>query len=95
MIPMETVWVSYADDGVTITGVFACEQIDGSATVEMPKDDPAVQAFLNPPPPEPPPPVEEIQDVVLYDHENRLRSLEGQPPLEWGDFLVKIGRTRR
>jgi hypothetical protein len=31
-----------------------------------------------PPPPAPPPPIE---DVMLYDHENRLRALEGQPPL--------------
>ena len=32
------------------------------------------------------------EDVVLYGHENRLRALEGQPPLDLGDFLVKIGR---
>ena len=38
------------------------------------------------PPPEPPPAPE---DVVLYDHENRLRSLEGQPPLTLGDFKAK------
>jgi len=41
------------------------------------------------PPPPPPPPAE---DVVLYDHENRLRSLEGQPPLTLGDFLIKKAR---
>lgn len=38
-----------------------------------------------PPGPAPPPP----EDVVLYDHENRLRSLEGQPPLTIADFLAK------
>jgi hypothetical protein len=26
---------------------------------------------------------------VLYDHENRLRSLEGAPPLTIGEFLSK------
>jgi hypothetical protein len=32
----------------------------------------------------PPPPAPE--DVVLFDHENRLRSLEGQPALELAAF---------
>lgn len=40
--------------------------------------------YVEPPPPEPAPPAPE--DVVLYDHENRIRSLEGQPPLSIGDF---------
>jgi hypothetical protein len=30
-------------------------------------------------PPEPPPPTQEQE--ALFDHENRLRALEGQPPL--------------
>jgi hypothetical protein len=41
-------------------------------------------------PPEPPPP--SPADQVLFDHENRLRAIEGEPPLELGDFLVKSGR---
>jgi len=40
-------------------------------------------------PPEPVAPEPAPEDVVLYDHENRLRSLEGQPPLTIGDFLSK------
>jgi hypothetical protein len=36
------------------------------------------------PPPQPAP-----EDVALYDHENRIRSLEGQPPLTFGDFVKK------
>ncbi|MEY9364772.1 hypothetical protein ABH994_007493 [Bradyrhizobium yuanmingense] len=36
-------------------------------------------------PPEPEPP-REPKDVVLYDHENRLRALEGQPPLSIEEF---------
>jgi len=40
-------------------------------------------------PPEPPTPEPAPEDVVLYDHENRIRSLEGQPPLTIGDFLAK------
>lgn len=46
--------------------------------------------YVPPPEPEPAPPPPE--DVVLYDHENRIRSLEGQPPLSIGDFT---NRTRQ
>ena len=35
-------------------------------------------------PPEPAP-----EDVVLYDHENRLRAIEGVPPLDLVDFVAK------
>lgn len=38
-------------------------------------------------PPEGEPPVPSTEDQVLYDHENRLRALEGEPPLTLGDFL--------
>lgn len=41
---------------------------------------------LPPPPPMPPPP----GAAVMYDHENRLRSMEGEPPLTMEDFLVKM-----
>jgi hypothetical protein len=41
-----------------------------------------------PPAPVPPQPAQDTQ--VLYDHENRLRSLEGQPPLTLGDFLRRM-----
>jgi hypothetical protein len=40
------------------------------------------------PPPEAPPEAAP-ETTVLYDHENRLRSLEGQPPLTLGEFLAK------
>ena len=42
---------------------------------------------VEPPPPEPIPPPPE--DVVLFDHENRLRVIEGEPPLTLTDFLKK------
>jgi hypothetical protein len=42
-----------------------------------------------PPPVVPPEPAQDTQ--VLYDHENRLRSLEGQPPLTLGDFVQQRG----
>jgi hypothetical protein len=42
------------------------------------------------PPPEPPPAADDVQSVVLFDHENRLRGLEGQPPLTPGDFIAKM-----
>jgi len=37
------------------------------------------------PPPEPSP-----EQTILYDHENRVRALEGQPPLTLGDFILKL-----
>jgi hypothetical protein len=40
-----------------------------------------------PPPEVPPEPAPET--TVLYDHENRLRAIEGQPPLSLGDFVEK------
>jgi hypothetical protein len=40
------------------------------------------------PPPVPPKPTSE--QTVLYDHENRVRALEGQPPLSLGDFIAKV-----
>ena len=45
--------------------------------------------YVAPPEPAPPPPSPE--DVVLYDHENRLRAIEGEPPLDLGDFRKKMG----
>jgi len=38
-----------------------------------------------PPPDVPPEPTNE--QTVLYEHENRIRALEGQPPLSPGDFI--------
>jgi hypothetical protein len=40
----------------------------------------------------PPPPVSpepDPQTTLLYDHENRLRVIEGEPPLSLGDFIAK------
>jgi hypothetical protein len=41
-------------------------------------------------PPEPVPPTPTPQDQILFDHENRIRAQEGQPPLELGDFVTKM-----
>ena len=41
--------------------------------------------------PPPPPPVVPANTLVLYDHENRLRSIEGVPPLVIGDFIRQNG----
>jgi hypothetical protein len=43
-------------------------------------------------PPEPVPPEPTAEQEILFDHENRVRALEGQPPLELGDFLQKMLR---
>src|SRR4249920_2728197 len=40
-------------------------------------------------PPEPVPPAPTAEGQMLYDHENRLRELEGQPPLTLGEFIAK------
>ena len=39
--------------------------------------------------PEQLPPQAAPETVALYDHENRLRALEGQPPLSMLDFITK------
>jgi hypothetical protein len=44
-------------------------------------------------PPEPVPPAPQPETSVLYDHENRLRAIEGQPPLTLGDFVNKAKMT--
>ena len=41
-------------------------------------------------PPEPVPPEPTAEQTLLYSHENRIRAMEGQPPLELGDFLAMV-----
>ena len=41
-------------------------------------------------PPAPVPSEPAPETTVLYDHENRLRVIEGQPPLTLGDFISKV-----
>jgi len=51
--------------------------------------------YVEPPEPEAPPPTQEQQ--VLFDHENRVRALEGQPPLSTEDFVeqtAQLGRAK-
>lgn len=40
--------------------------------------------------PEPTPPDPAPETSVLYDHENRLRAIEGVPPLTMQDFITKM-----
>ena len=61
--------------------LFGNEQ-PGVAEEFLPEDDPEVVAYLQPRPP--------AEDVVLYDHENRIRSLEGVEPLPPLDFEAKM-----
>jgi len=37
----------------------------------------------------PPPPAPAPDTAVLYEHENRILALEGQPPLSVADFIAK------
>jgi hypothetical protein len=41
------------------------------------------------PPPEPPPQQAQPEVTVLYDHENRIRAIEGTPPLTLSEFSSK------
>ena len=41
--------------------------------------------YVEPPPP--PPPEPSIEDQVLFDRENRIRAIEGQPPLSLDEFV--------
>ena len=41
-------------------------------------------------PPEELPPVASNEQMILFDHENRVRALEGQPPLDFSDFADKF-----
>jgi hypothetical protein len=49
------------------------------------------------PPPEPLPVIDDpVQDVVLYDHENRIRAIEGTAPLtpdQWRDLVVQAASS--
>jgi hypothetical protein len=81
------------DESGTVNGTYAVAQ-PGYAEEFLPDDDPEVIAFLetvNQPPPSTPPP----EDVVLYNHENRIRTLEGQPPLTPEEFAAKMDATRK
>jgi len=44
--------------------------------------------YVAPEPPPPPPPTPE--QTVLFDHENRVRALEGQPPLSEDEFVSRM-----
>jgi hypothetical protein len=46
-------------------------------------------------PPEIPPPEPTNEQLVLVDHENRLRSFEGLPPLTAEDFINKMAHPVR
>ena len=40
--------------------------------------------------PEPAPPEPTEAQLVMYDHENRLREIEGEPPLSLQDFITRL-----
>ena len=40
-------------------------------------------------PPSPGPPGPSPEDEVLFNHENRIRAIEGQPPLTMEDFAAR------
>jgi hypothetical protein len=44
-------------------------------------------------PPEPVPPTPTAEQTILFDHENRILVMEGQPPLSVEDFLQKLAAS--
>jgi len=42
--------------------------------------------------PETPPPTPTSEQTLLFEHENRLLALEGQPPITVGDFIQKTAK---
>ena len=41
-------------------------------------------------PPDPVAPTPTSEQTILYDHENRIRAQEGQPPLTLGEFADRL-----
>jgi hypothetical protein len=73
------------DGSDSINGLYANLQ-PGFAEEYLPDNDPEVMAFSESTKPQPPGP--STEDQVLYDHENRLRAIEGEPPLTFGQFVA-------
>jgi hypothetical protein len=46
-------------------------------------------------PPEEVPPTPTTEQQVIYEHENRIRALEGQPPMSQGDFIAASNPATR
>ena len=86
--PEEPCVVIRAADGASIPPDMANRDYNGDAMspgyIQWKEAGGVPDPYVAPPTPEPTPSPE---DEVLFDHENRLRSLEGQPPLSLEDFL--------
>jgi len=82
-------YVSRNTDGVVV-GLYTWSQPD-YATEFLPSDDPEVVAYENPP-------IElnllSAEDVVFYNHENRIRAMEGKEPITVKD-IVEIKKRMR
>lgn len=78
------------------TDSYVIRSADGALIPDDPgnADRIAYQAWLAaggvPDPHVPSPPQAAPESTVLYDHENRLRAIEGQPPLSLQDFITKV-----
>jgi len=83
----EIVYVQRNASGA-IQGVFANKQ-PGLAEEQLASDHPDVVAFIDATM-TPPPPQVQTETTVLYDHENRIRAIEGTPPLSLTDFTDKM-----
>ncbi|MBT1509391.1 hypothetical protein KIP88_02655 [Bradyrhizobium sp. SRL28] len=76
----------------TIVGVggYPAEDQELYDVVEMEEGDPAIKAFTDPPAQQ-----TAMEHEVLLDHENRIRAMEGEPPLTLVEFAAtKLARRR-
>ena len=84
--PQEPCVVIREDDGACIPPDEANR--DYEEYLKWVEDGGVPDPYVEPPPPEPPGP--SVEDEVLFDHENRIRAIEGQPPLDLDEFVKQL-----
>ena len=86
--PVQRVTMGKPDDRAT----WSYEAKEGATAQQIADGDNVIATIPYDFVPEPEVPIE---DQVLYDHENRLRTLEGTPPLDATAFLAKRPKRPR
>ncbi len=81
-------WVQ-RDAQNAIRGVLANRQ-NGFAEELLPANNPEVDAFLNPPPVDPVDRWDDVSLRVAFNHENRIRALEGKPAITMAQLKTAL-----